>query len=103
MGMRGHTLAWHNQTPRWFFTERYSRSPSAPLAGRETMLARLDSYIRQVIGFAQKEYPGIVYAWDVVNEAVDNGKMRPSLWTKRWARISCCRHSALRENTLRPT
>ena len=82
MGMRGHTLAWHNQTPRWFFTERYSRSPSAPLASRETMLARLDSYIRQVMGFAQKEYPGIIYAWDVVNEAVDNGKMRPSLWTE---------------------
>ena len=30
----------------------------------------------------RRNTPGIVYAWDVVNEAVDNGKMRPSLWTE---------------------
>ncbi len=42
MKMRGHTLVWHNQTPRWFFTESYSDREDAPLVDRETMLARLE-------------------------------------------------------------
>ena len=69
MKMRGHTLVWHNQTPRWFFTESYSDREDAPLVDRETMLARLEGYIRSVLCFVQEEYPGIIYAWDVVNEA----------------------------------
>lgn len=68
--MRGHTLVWHNQTPDWFFREGYS--DSGPYVDRETMLLRLESYIRQVMEFTQREYPGVIYAWDVVNEAVTN-------------------------------
>lgn len=82
MQMRGHTLVWHNQTPRWFFAKEYEAGENAPLADRETMLARLDGYIRSVMTFVQEEYPGIIYAWDVVNEAVENGGIRPSLWTQ---------------------
>ena len=59
MKMRGHTLVWHNQTPGWFFTEGYRGEEDAPLADRETMLARLEGYIRQVLEFTQTEYPGI--------------------------------------------
>jgi len=40
------------------------------------MLLRLESYIRQVLEFVQTEYPGVIYAWDVVNEAVENGSGR---------------------------
>lgn len=80
IAMRGHTLVWHNQTPRWFFCERYNEN--FPLAGRETMLARLESYIRGVLSFVQSDYPGVIYAWDVVNEIVDDGGFRHSLWTK---------------------
>lgn len=80
--MRGHTLVWHNQTPRWFFTQDYSDAPDAPLADRETMLARLESYIRDVMQFTQENYPGVIYAWDVVNEAVDSSQLRTSLWTE---------------------
>ncbi|MCR4791709.1 MAG: endo-1,4-beta-xylanase [Lachnospiraceae bacterium] len=78
--MRGHTLVWHNQTPKWFFCEHYNEN--FPLADRETMLARLESYIKSVLEYVQENYPGIIYAWDVVNEVVDDGDFRKSLWTK---------------------
>ena len=68
-GVRGHTLCWYSQTPAWFFTEDYKAG--SPLCSREVMLARLESYIRQVMEYCQTNYPGVIYAWDVVNEAVD--------------------------------
>ena len=77
--MRGHTLCWHGQTPKWFFYEKYDEF--APLAGRETMLKRLENYIKGVLTFVQENYPGAVYAWDVVNEAIDEHDFRRSLWT----------------------
>jgi endo-1,4-beta-xylanase len=68
--MRGHVLVWHTQTPDWFFRTGYR--DNGDYVDRETMLARLESYIRQVLEFFQTEYPGVIYAWDVVNEAVEN-------------------------------
>lgn len=82
IGMRGHTLVWHNQTPEWFFREGYRKEEDAPLADRETMLARLENYIRGVLTFVQERWPGVIYAWDVVNEAVDQEGWRRSLWTR---------------------
>jgi len=67
--MRGHVLVWHNQVPDWFFREGYESN--GEFVDKETMLARMESYIRQVLEFTQKEYPGVIYAWDVVNEAVE--------------------------------
>ncbi len=66
--MRGHTLIWHSQTPEWFFYENYDTS--GPLASRELMLKRMENYIKGVIGWTEQNYPGLIYAWDVVNEAV---------------------------------
>ena len=80
MSMRGHTLVWHNQTPKWFFHEGYNEMK--PLAGRETMLARLEGYIHGVLDHVQTNFPGGIYAWDVLNEAVDAGDFRKSMWTK---------------------
>ncbi|MCR5279938.1 MAG: endo-1,4-beta-xylanase [Lachnospiraceae bacterium] len=80
LSMRGHTLVWHNQTPKWFFREHYNEM--FPYVDRDKMLARLENYIRGVLEFVQSEYPGIIYAWDVVNEAVDEGDFRKSFWTK---------------------
>ncbi len=68
--MRGHTLVWHAQTPDWFFREGYANG--GDYVDRETMLFRMESYIRQVLGFVQDNYPGVIYAWDVVNEAITN-------------------------------
>lgn len=69
MKMRGHTLVWHNQIPDWFFREGYTNNGA--YVSRETMLYRLESYIRQYLTYVQENYPGVVYCWDVVNEAVD--------------------------------
>ena len=85
--MRGHTLMWHNQTPRWFFTRGWQDAPDAPLTDRDTMLRRLENYIHDVMDYVHREYPGIIYAWDVLNEFIepDNGhehgcRTRKNLW-----------------------
>ena len=80
IAMRGHTLVWHNQTPKWFFCQNYNEH--FPLADRETILKRLESFIQGVLNFVQTNYPGVIYAWDVVNEIVDEGAFRKSIWTQ---------------------
>ena len=50
--MRGHTLVWHNQTPKWFFCRNYDEGEG--LADRDTMLKRLENYIRGVLTFVQE-------------------------------------------------
>lgn len=66
--LRGHTLIWHNQTPDWLFCKNYD--PEAGYVDKKTMLTRMESYIEQVITYCESTYPGVVYAYDVVNEAV---------------------------------
>lgn len=72
MRMRGHTLVWHAQAPDWFFREGYD--DQGEYVDRETMLFRMESYIGQLMTHVQDNYPGVVYCWDVVNEAVDPDK-----------------------------
>ncbi len=62
--VRGHTLCWHSQTPRWFFTDASGQQVS-----REVLLGRLKQHITDVMS----RYKGKIYAWDVVNEAVPDG------------------------------
>ncbi len=69
MGVRGHTLVWHSQTPDWLFRQGYDESK--PYVSREVMLKRMNHYISTVISHYEKTFPGVVYAWDVVNEAID--------------------------------
>ena len=71
--MRAHTLVWHSQTPRWLFTVGFQDSEEAPLVSREIMLARMENYIKQEMEYVNTHYPGVVYAWDVVNEAIETG------------------------------
>ena len=75
--MRGHTLVWHSQTPRWFFAEGYSKDENAPLVSKELMLRRLENYIKNVLEYSQAHYPGLIYAWDVVNEAIETSDGKP--------------------------
>lgn len=80
MAVRGHTIIWHSQTPNWIFYEDFR--DSSKFASREVMLARMESYIKQI--FEQIEelgYTDLFYAYDVVNEAwMEDGQMRKSNW-----------------------
>lgn len=66
----GHTLIWHSQAPRWFFTDNKGNNVS-----REVLIERMKNHIYTVVG----RYKGKVKGWDVVNEAIlDNGEWRKS-------------------------
>ena len=68
----GHTLVWHNQTPRWVFQD----SSGNPVS-RDTLLARLRDHIHTVVG----RYRGRIRGWDVVNEALnEDGTLRRTPW-----------------------
>lgn len=70
--MVGHTLVWHNQTPRWVFEDGKGN-----LLSRDALLDRMRTHIHTVVG----RYKGRIHAWDVVNEAInDDGSWRESLW-----------------------
>ena len=70
----GHTLVWHNQTPRWVFEEDNGKP-----VDRETLLQRMREHIFTVVG----RYKGRIHGWDVVNEALNqDGTMRQSPWFK---------------------
>ncbi len=67
--VRLHTLVWHSQTPDWFFTEDYTNDGKLVSAG--VMLKRMENYIKNVIEYYDTNYPGMIYAIDVVNEAIE--------------------------------
>ena len=69
--VHGHVLVWHSQTPETFFHEGYDAKK--PYLTRETMLGRLENYIKGVMEYMDANYPGVVVSWDVVNEAIDDG------------------------------
>lgn len=66
--LRGHTLVWDAGMSDWFFRVGYDSSNA--YASKEVMKARLKNYIEQVITHFEEKYPGVIYCWDVVNEAV---------------------------------
>ena len=68
IGVRGHVLTWDAYMTDWFFHEDYDSNK--PVASREVLLARLESYITQVVTHFETEFPGVIYCWDVVNEAM---------------------------------
>ena len=68
----GHTLIWHNQTPKRVFEDEQGNP-----VDRETLLNRMRSHIHTVVG----RYKGRINGWDVVNEALDeDGTLRQSQW-----------------------
>lgn len=81
--LRYHTLVWHNQTSPWFFRESWSDAEDAPFAARDVMLQRLRNYILDVMNHVNTCFPGTVYTWDVVNEAIEPDQHGPGLYRTR--------------------
>lgn len=86
MLVRGHTILWHNQLPRWLGEGEWER-------------AELRRVLRAHTRRVMERYRGRVAEWDVLNEIVadDGNGLRPSLWSEvlgddfagdvlRWAR-----------------
>jgi endo-1,4-beta-xylanase len=75
----GHTLVWHQQTPAWVFNDANGQPMTATAANKTLLLSRLEAHIRAVAG----RYANDLYAWDVVNEVIDENQsdgMRRSTW-----------------------
>jgi endo-1,4-beta-xylanase len=69
MVVRGHTLVWHHQLPRW-------------LTGRDWTEEELSAILEEHIHTVVTRYQRRIYAWDVVNEAIneDGTGLRASIW-----------------------
>ncbi|HEU5469553.1 MAG TPA: endo-1,4-beta-xylanase [Actinophytocola sp.] len=66
IGLRGHTLVWHSQIPAWVFQRDGVDLTSSP-EDKALLLRRIENHIRALAG----RYADQIYAWDVVNEVVD--------------------------------
>ena len=67
--LRGHCLCWHSQFADWMFTDKKGKPVK-----KEVFYERLREHIHTVVN----RYKDIVYAWDVVNEAMaDDGRSWP--------------------------
>lgn len=71
--MRGHCLAWYSQFANWMFTDKKGKPVS-----KEVFYERLRDHIHTVVN----RYKDIVYAWDVLNEAIADGDGRRAPWMK---------------------
>jgi endo-1,4-beta-xylanase len=68
MKVRGHCLVWDHDNPEW-------------LAQGQFTPAQLSHLLQEHITTVMKHYAGQVFAWDVVNEALDeSGRFKDSQW-----------------------
>ena len=69
--VRGHCLVWDHNNPEWLTQGQFTP-------------AQLAQLLREHITTVMKHYAGQVFAWDVVNEALDeSGHVRDSPWYNR--------------------
>jgi endo-1,4-beta-xylanase len=68
MKVRGHCLVWGRDNPDWLTEGHFT-------------VRQLSRLLHEHITRVMKHYSGQVFAWDVVNEALDeNGNVRDSIW-----------------------
>ena len=68
MKVRGHCLVWDHDNPTWLAQGNFTPN-------------QLSNLLREHIATIMKHYAGQVFAWDVVNEALDEkGQPRDSPW-----------------------
>jgi endo-1,4-beta-xylanase len=71
MKIRGHCLVWDQDNPEWLVHGHFTT-------------AQLSGLLQRHITTVMKHYAGQVFAWDVVNEALDDkGRVKDSLWYNR--------------------
>lgn len=67
---RCHNLVWHSQLPDWLTSQNWTKT-------------ELLSILENHIAHEMTHYKGECYAWDVVNEALnDDGTIRDSIWSE---------------------
>jgi len=71
--LRGHCLCWHSQFADWMFVDE--KGNDVP---KEVFYERLRTHIHAVVN----RYKDVVYAWDVVNEAMADGDGRRAPWMR---------------------
>jgi endo-1,4-beta-xylanase len=70
MSVYGHVLVWDLQLPAWVNEGQFTR---------QEWIQLLCTHIKSVAG----HYRGQIYAWDVVNEALDEtGRLRDTIWMR---------------------
>ncbi|MBM3126177.1 MAG: endo-1,4-beta-xylanase [Chloroflexi bacterium] len=70
MKVRGHTLLWHQFDPEWIQTGNFTKGE---------LIEILRDHINAVVG----RYKGRIFAWDVVNEGInDDGTLRDTVWLR---------------------
>jgi endo-1,4-beta-xylanase len=68
MKVRGHNLLWHSYNPDWLVHGQFTPKQLSHL---------MQEHIERVVS----HYRGKVFAWDVVNEAInEQGRLRDSIW-----------------------
>lgn len=107
--VRAHVLVWHSQCPKEIFCKNYKpiTVPTDPevlkarpmakyfeplkpecYVDRETLLKRLKSYVESTMDYMYRNgYASTIYAWDVVNEAIELGDSPNGLRNSYWYQI----------------
>src|SRR5215831_10245773 len=72
--VRGHTLVWHQQLPKWITSGSFSADEA-----NQQMIDHITTVV--------SHFRGKLFAWDVVNEALnDDGSRRSTYWSDKIGR-----------------